>query len=85
MNTVIRKIGNSSGTIIPSELLKNMNLKIGDGITISEERNRLVIRKQQGRPVYSLDALLSECDDREPFPKALEEWDAVLPEGDESL
>lgn len=85
MNTVIRKIGNSSGAIIPSELLKSLNLKIGDGITISEERNKLVIRKVQGRPVYSLNELLAACDDQAPYPEELGEWDAMMPAGDEAL
>lgn len=85
MNTVIRKIGNSSGAIIPSDLLRRMKLKDGDTITIAEERNSLVITKAKLRPRYTLDELLAQCDMQEPMPEELTEWDAVPPAGDEVL
>ena len=36
MNTVVRKIGNSEGVIIPKEILERMNLRAGDKLTIVE-------------------------------------------------
>jgi len=36
MNTVIRKIGNSEGVILPKELLAKLNLKAGDVLEIKE-------------------------------------------------
>lgn len=36
MNTVIRKIGNSEGVILPKELLDRMNLKAGDVLEVKE-------------------------------------------------
>ena len=36
MNTVIRKIGNSEGVIIPRELLDRLNLKAGDRLQVVE-------------------------------------------------
>lgn len=36
MNTVIRKIGNSEGVILPKELLGKMNLKAGDTLEVKE-------------------------------------------------
>ncbi|MBK8458464.1 MAG: AbrB/MazE/SpoVT family DNA-binding domain-containing protein [Phyllobacteriaceae bacterium] len=36
MNTVIRKIGNSEGVILPKELLARFNLKAGDSVSIRE-------------------------------------------------
>lgn len=85
MNTVIRKIGNSAGAIIPMELLKRMNLKEGDTILISEERNSLVITKARNRPRYTLDELLKECDDNADYPEELKAWDNMPKAGDESL
>lgn len=39
MNTVIRKIGNSEGVILPKETLERLNLKAGDRLTIIEHAN----------------------------------------------
>lgn len=43
--TKIRKIGNSSGVIIASGLLKNANLKLGDDVEIVCENGKIVITK----------------------------------------
>ncbi len=85
MNTVIRKIGNSSGAIIPSELLRRLNLKDGDSIVIAEVKNSLVITKATNRPHYSMDELLSQCDLSASMPEELTEWDSIPPAGDEVL
>lgn len=37
MNTVIRKIGNSEGIIIPKEVLENLGLRAGDSVALSEQ------------------------------------------------
>ncbi|WP_442578572.1 AbrB/MazE/SpoVT family DNA-binding domain-containing protein [Mesorhizobium sp. ASY16-5R] len=36
MNTVIRKIGNSEGVILPKELLNKLNLQAGDALEVKE-------------------------------------------------
>lgn len=41
MKTVIRKIGNSSGIILPKDLLDELNLKEGDKITIKKAESHL--------------------------------------------
>ena len=85
MSATIRKIGNSSEVIIPGELLRRMNLKNGDLINTSEERNRLVITKAKRCPRYSLEELLAQCDTGVPIPEELNAWDALSPAGDEML
>ena len=45
MNTVIRKIGNSEGVIIPKELLDRLNLKAGDNVMVLQEGNELRLRR----------------------------------------
>ncbi|MCC0038107.1 MAG: AbrB/MazE/SpoVT family DNA-binding domain-containing protein [Brucellaceae bacterium] len=44
MNTVIRKIGNSEGVILPKELLERHNLKAGDTLVISETSDGIALR-----------------------------------------
>jgi putative addiction module antidote len=43
MNTVIRKIGNSEGIIIPKEILNALNLRSGDELVVVKEGNGLRI------------------------------------------
>ena len=45
MNTVIRKIGNSEGVILPRELLQSLNLKAGDSVIISEDKGDIVLKR----------------------------------------
>ena len=45
MNTVIRKIGNSEGVILPRELLQSLNLKAGDSVIVSEDKGGIVLKK----------------------------------------
>lgn len=45
MNTVIRKIGNSEGVILPKELLARMNLKTGDNVLVVQEGDELRLRR----------------------------------------
>lgn len=43
MNTVIRKIGNSEGVILPKELLTKLNLKAGDALEVKESAGGLTL------------------------------------------
>ncbi len=45
MNTVIRRIGNSEGVILPKELLQSLNLKAGDSVVIIREGDELRLRR----------------------------------------
>lgn len=43
MNTVIRKIGNSEGVILPKETLERLNLKAGDPVEVKESNGELIL------------------------------------------
>ena len=45
MNTVIRKIGNSEGVILPKELLQSLNLKAGDSVVVIRDGDELRLRR----------------------------------------
>lgn len=47
MNTVIRKIGNSEGVILPKDVLERMNLKAGDSLVISEDKGDIVLSRAE--------------------------------------
>lgn len=77
MKTSIRKIGNSTGTILPSIILKNLKLSNGDLVEITEDGNRIIISPINKKPAYKLKDLLSECDLEAPMPEELTEWDEM--------
>ncbi len=85
MKTNIRKIGNSSGLILPAIILKKLNLSEGDEIDVSESGNKIVITPKKMKPKYSLKELLALCDLNAPMPNAVKEWDDIQPVGRESL
>ena len=45
VNTVIRKIGNSEGVILPKELLTKLNLQAGDNVLIVQDGDELRLRR----------------------------------------
>jgi len=85
MKAAIRKIGNSSGAIIPSTILKKLNLVEGDVIEITDDGKRIVIEPKQERPKYSLDELIQACDAKAEMPTELQDWDSAGPVGQELL
>ena len=56
MNTVVRKIGNSEGVILPKEVLERMNLKAGDSLVISEDKGDIILSKAEDTFERQMDA-----------------------------
>ena len=83
MMSFLIKIGNSTGTIIPAQILKDLKLKKGDRLSIVEDHGKIVISAANSRPKYQLAELLARCDQSAPIPEALTEWDAANPVGNE--
>jgi putative addiction module antidote len=50
MNTVIRKIGNSVGVILPKEVLDRHNWRTGDTLVVVEDGNELKLRRTEDDP-----------------------------------
>ncbi len=75
MQTLVRKIGNSTGMIIPATILKKYSLKIGDNLDIQDDNGRIVIVPTQIKPKYTLTQLLAKCDESAPMPQELIDWD----------
>jgi putative addiction module antidote len=44
MNSVIRKIGNSEGIIIPKDVLESLGLRAGDSVVILKEQGEIRLR-----------------------------------------
>ncbi len=50
MRAIVRKLGNSSGVIIPKPLLGQVGVDIGDAFDIRVERGEIVLAPVSGRP-----------------------------------
>ena len=83
MQTLVRKIGNSTGMIIPAAIIKKLDLKEGDRVDIQDENGRIIIVPTKSKPKYSLTELLAKCDESAPMPQELLDWDNTQEEGNE--
>jgi len=83
MQTLVRKIGNSTGMIIPSAILRKYSLKIGDQLNIQDDNGRIVIVPIQTKPKYTLAQLLAKCNESAPIPQDLTDWNNIPDVGNE--
>lgn len=71
MQTVIRKLGNSAGIIVPASMMKDLGLSLDQGVDLSAVDGCLVV-KPLARPSYKLADLLAQMNGE--FPR-VEGWD----------
>jgi len=50
MRAAIRKLGNSSGVIIPKSMLVEIGIAAGDAVDLALEDSRIIITPQKRRP-----------------------------------
>lgn len=74
MQIEIRKLGNSAGVIIPSTLLRALNLSVGCAVNAEKVDGGLMLTPAS-KPRYSLKDLLSKCNAQAPAPTDMKEWD----------
>lgn len=82
MEITIRKIGNSKGVVIPTQLLEQLNLNVGDKADLTTKNGRLIITPK-GKSKYSLAELIAKCDQNAAMPQELIDWEAAAPFGNE--
>jgi antitoxin ChpS len=83
MKTIIKKIGNEIGVIIPDSILKKLDLKVGNKVDIDVINGQIVVSKSKLK--YTLDELLVKCDPNAPLTEEIKEWDQIKPVGLECL
>jgi len=59
--TKLRKVGGSVMLAIPPALLETLDLSADTAVGLAVKSGRLVVERK-GRPRYSLDELLAQCD-----------------------
>ena len=63
MNTVIRKIGNSEGVIIPKDILESLGLSAGDTMSIVADKSGIKFVPEKDELARQLE-LARECMDK---------------------
>ena len=86
MELVIRKIGNSTGLTLPTALLRDLGLSVGQVMSLNKtEDGALVLRVKSTHKKYTAKELNAMCDLKAPMPEDLIAWDNVKPAGNEAL
>ena len=85
MQTTVRKIGNSTGTILPARLMRELGIREGDALEITVEDGKLVAQKvARPKPVFDLESLIANTDfDALRNDEELQQWQAMPPIGRE--
>ena len=60
-NAKLRQVGGSTVVAIPPALLKQIGLATDDAVSVTVEKDQLVIRPH-ARPRYTLAQLMAQCD-----------------------
>ena len=82
MRAAIRKLGNSSGVIIPKSMLAEIGIAAGDAVDLSMEDSRIIITPQKRRPregwAEASKAIAEAGDDALVWPEFANDEDADL-------
>jgi antitoxin ChpS len=73
MDLSIRKLGNSAGIILPSALLRSLQLSVGSSLTAEQVKGKLILTPA-AKSRYSLTELMAQCDSKAPPPADMETW-----------
>lgn len=83
MDVKIQQWGNSAGLRVPSTVLKELGISLGDTLTLDIADGAIVLKPVSRKPRYTLADLLAQCDDAAPEPDDLAAWQAIRPVGRE--
>lgn len=85
MEVKIQQWGNSAAIRMPSALLKQMSLGVGDVLSVvSASVDVLTMKPVKAKPHYNLADLMAQCDLNAPEPAELASWNSMQPVGREA-
>jgi antitoxin ChpS len=82
MELSIQKWGNSAAVRLPTELLSQLKVALGDKLSVDVRPEGVMLKAK--RPSYALADLISQCDPKAPIPADLAAWNQVTPAGREA-
>jgi len=83
MQLTIQKWGNSAAVRLPTAVLTQSGLSIGDVVDANSVRGALTLIA--AKPKYSLSDLVAQCNSNAPLPEDLIAWDQMQPVGAEAV
>lgn len=78
----IQKWGNSAAVRLPTTLLEQLKVALGDKLTVDVRPEGLMLKP--ARHAYTLAELLAQCDPKAPMPADLTAWNSAVPVGREA-
>ncbi|MGH8854638.1 MAG: AbrB/MazE/SpoVT family DNA-binding domain-containing protein [Telluria sp.] len=81
MELSIQKWGNSAAVRLPSTLLSQLGVALGEKLSADMQQGGLVLRP--ARKTYSLADLMAQCDLKAAPPVGVEGWEGAQPVGQE--
>ncbi|WP_083384280.1 AbrB/MazE/SpoVT family DNA-binding domain-containing protein [Cupriavidus sp. USMAHM13] len=81
MELSIQKWGNSAAVRLPTTLLEQLKVALGDKLSVEVRPDGVMLKP--ARHKYSLDELLAQCDSKAPTPDGLDDWSGAKPVGRE--
>jgi antitoxin ChpS len=82
--TNLRKVGGSVMLAVPPAILDMLHLQAGAAVGLVVDGGRLIV-EPQGRPRYTLEELLGQCDPSAELTQEDREWLDAKPVGSELL
>lgn len=83
MQLTIQKWGNSAAVRLPTAVLAQSGLSIGDVVDANSVRGELTLTA--AKPKYSLSDLVAQCNSNAPLPEDLSAWEQMQPVGAEAV
>ena len=81
MELSIQKWGNSAAVRLPTTLLEQLKVALGDKLAVDVRPDGVMLKP--ARHKYSLDELVAQCNSRAPMPGDPADWSGVKPVGHE--
>lgn len=82
MELSIQKWGNSAAVRLPSALLTQIGVSLGDKLVVDVKPDGMMLRP--ARKTYALSDLMAQCDLKAEPPADLADWDAIERVGHEA-
>ena len=76
MEVFIKKLGNSAGILLPSVLMRALNLSVGQSVNIEMIGGNLLVKPQTARR-YTLKELVAQCNPKAPMPAEVLDWENI--------
>ena len=83
MDVVLRKYGNSTVLVLPPGVLRDLDLRVGNSLSMNTTPNGQITLTKKQR--YSLSDLIAQCDPKAPVPADIAVWDGMPSVGRERI